>query len=156
MAKENSDFSLHAKMLQIAVPKVYLLARRIKRAAVLAEMISMSFEYEIKEFAKSLGADLVGIAPSDSEYQKDNNASIEAILPGCRSLVVIAKRLNSDAISSKNIKIPSTILSALTKSLISYYIKSLGILKKMVTERYLYPPICQLISARRNGGCMEK
>jgi len=65
----------------------------------------MSLEDEIKEFAKSLGADLAGIAPPDSEYLKENKASIEAILPGCKSLVVIAKRLNDDAISSGNIKI---------------------------------------------------
>ncbi|MEM2989776.1 MAG: hypothetical protein QXQ02_01170 [Halobacteria archaeon] len=65
----------------------------------------MSFEEEAKKFAKSLGADLVGIAPSDSEYLKANKASIDAILLGCRSLVVIAKRLNGDAIASRNIKI---------------------------------------------------
>ena len=65
----------------------------------------MPFEYNVKEFTKSLGADLVGIAPANSEHLKDNKAGIEAILPGCRSLIVIAKRLNSDAISSRNIKI---------------------------------------------------
>ena len=48
----------------------------------------MSFEREIKEFAKSLGSDLVGIVSSDSELLRDNNASIETILPDCRSLVV--------------------------------------------------------------------
>lgn len=68
-------------------------------------VIGMSFEYKVKEFAKSLGADLVGIAPSDSKYLNENKANIESILPGCKSLVVIAKRLNDDAISSKNIKI---------------------------------------------------
>lgn len=65
----------------------------------------MSIEYDIKKMAKSLGADLVGIAPAESKYLKDNRVSIEAALPGCRSLIVIAKRLNDDAISSKNIKI---------------------------------------------------
>ena len=73
--------------------------------AILEEMIRMSFGHEIKEFAKSLGSDLIGIASSDSELLRDNNASIETILPDCRSLVVIAKRLNGDAISSGNIKI---------------------------------------------------
>lgn len=65
----------------------------------------MSFEDDIKEFAKSLGADLVGIAAADSKYLKDNKTNIEAILPECKSLVVIAKRLNDDAISSGNIKL---------------------------------------------------
>jgi epoxyqueuosine reductase QueG len=65
----------------------------------------MPFESAVKEFAKSLGADLVGIAPSKSKYLKDNKASIEAALPSCKSLVVVAKRLNNDALSSRNIKI---------------------------------------------------
>lgn len=68
-------------------------------------VINVSFEAEIKELARSLGADLAGIAPSNSDYLKDNKASIEAILPSCRSLVVVAKRLNDDATSSGNIKI---------------------------------------------------
>ena len=124
--------------------------------AVLEEMISMPFEYEIKEFAKSLGADLVGIAPSDSEYLKDNNASIEAILPGCRSLVVIAKRLNGDAISSKNIKIAQydTICTYQELDLIMH--KVTWHLKEDGYRAVSIPPTCQLISARRNGGCMEK
>jgi hypothetical protein len=46
----------------------------------------MSFEYEVKEFAKSLGADLVGIALTDSKYLKNNKAGMEAILPGCKSI----------------------------------------------------------------------
>jgi hypothetical protein len=91
-----------------------------KLMAVLVEMIiSMSLEYDVKEYAKSLGADLVGIASADSEYLKDNKAGLETILPGCKALVVIAKRLNGDAISSKNINSPSTTLSVLIKSLIS-------------------------------------
>jgi len=65
----------------------------------------MVFGHEVKEFAKSLGADLVGIASSDSKYLKDNKTSIEAVLPSCKSLVVIAKRLNEDALSAGNIKI---------------------------------------------------
>lgn len=72
---------------------------------LLERMIIMSFEDEVKEFARSLGADLIGIASSQSKYLKDNKASIEAILPSCKSLVVLAKRLNDDAISSGNIKI---------------------------------------------------
>jgi epoxyqueuosine reductase len=69
------------------------------------EATGMSLEGEIKEFARSLGADLVGIAPFDSEYLEHNRASIQAILPGCRSLVVIAKRLNDDAIRCGNLQI---------------------------------------------------
>jgi len=65
----------------------------------------MSLECRIREFARSLGADLVGIASSDSKYLKYNKASMKAILPDIKSLVVIAKRLNDDAISSRNIKI---------------------------------------------------
>jgi epoxyqueuosine reductase len=77
-----------------------------KLMAVLVEMIiSMSLEYDVKEYAKSLGADLVGIASADSEYLKDNKAGLETILPGCKALVVIAKRLNGDAISSRNTKL---------------------------------------------------
>ncbi|MGA9098769.1 MAG: 4Fe-4S binding protein [Methanotrichaceae archaeon] len=68
-------------------------------------MVNTSFEYQVKEFAKSLGADLVGIALTNSKYLDDNKAGMEAILPGCKSLVVIAKRLNDDAIASRNIKI---------------------------------------------------
>jgi len=68
-------------------------------------VVSLSFEYDLKKLAKSLGSDLIGIAPAESKYLKDNRASIEAALPGCRSLIVIAKRLNDDAISSRNIKI---------------------------------------------------
>ena len=74
--------------------------------AVLVEMIiSMPLEYDVKEYAKSLGADLVGIASADSDYLKDNKAGLETILPGCKALVVIAKRLNGDAISSRNTKL---------------------------------------------------
>ncbi|MFZ3050292.1 MAG: 4Fe-4S binding protein [Methanothrix sp.] len=65
----------------------------------------MPHKAEIKELAGSLGADLVGIASPSSIYLKDNRASIDALLPGCRSLVVVAKQLNRDAISSGNIKI---------------------------------------------------
>jgi len=65
----------------------------------------MPFEREVKELARSLGADLVGIASTDSIYLKDNRTNINVLLPGCRSLVVVAKRLNKDAISSKNTKI---------------------------------------------------
>jgi epoxyqueuosine reductase QueG len=65
----------------------------------------MPHRAEIKELAGSLGADLVGIASPSSIYLKDNRASIDALLPGCRSLVVVAKQLNRDAISSGNIKI---------------------------------------------------
>lgn len=74
--------------------------------AIVVEMIiDMSFECDVKEYAKSLGADLVGIAAADSEYLEDNKARIKAILPNCKALVVVAKRLNYDAISSRNIKL---------------------------------------------------
>lgn len=63
------------------------------------------FEREIKECAKSLGADLVGIAPADSEHLKDNTENMEAILPDCRSLIVVAKRMNDDALASGNLKV---------------------------------------------------
>jgi epoxyqueuosine reductase len=66
---------------------------------------NMPLETEVKDLARSLGADLVGIASPDSIHLKDNKASIEALLPGCRSLIVVAKRLNRDAISSGNTKI---------------------------------------------------
>ncbi|MFQ6050997.1 MAG: hypothetical protein ACE5K4_04830 [Candidatus Hydrothermarchaeota archaeon] len=65
----------------------------------------MSVETEIKEYVKSQGADLVGIASAESEYLKENRSSILAVLPSCKSLIVVAKRLNGDAISSRNIKI---------------------------------------------------
>jgi epoxyqueuosine reductase len=65
----------------------------------------MSFKREVKEYAVSLGADLVGIASVDSEYLKDNKAGIETILPYSKALVVIVKRLNNDAISSRNVKL---------------------------------------------------
>ena len=65
---------------------------------------NMTLEAEVKDLARSLGADLVG-SPPGSIYLKDNRASIEAPLPGCRSLIVVAKRLNRDAISSGNTKI---------------------------------------------------
>lgn len=63
------------------------------------------FESEIKERARSLGADLVGIAPADSEHLRDNAESMEAILPGCRSLIVVAKCMNDDALDSGNLKL---------------------------------------------------
>ena len=65
----------------------------------------MTLEAEVKELARSLGADLVGIASPGSIHLKDNRAGIEALLPGCRSLIVVAKRLNRDVISSGNTKI---------------------------------------------------
>jgi len=94
--------------------------------------MSFEFEYDIKKFATSLGADLVGIASSDSEYLKDNSASIEGLLPGCKSLVVIVKRLNNDAISSRNIKIAQYDSICTYQELdrimynVSWYIKDMG------------------------------
>ena len=65
---------------------------------------NMTIEAEVKELARSLGADLVGIPSPGSIHLKDNRAGVEALLSGCRSLIVVAKRLNRDAISSENTK----------------------------------------------------
>ena len=66
---------------------------------------NMTIKAEVKELARSLGADLVGISSPGSISLKDNKVSIDALLSGCRSLIMVAKRLNIDAISSGNTKI---------------------------------------------------
>jgi epoxyqueuosine reductase QueG len=60
----------------------------------------MSFTAELKRFALSKGADLVGIAPVDRFEQAPEGHGPKDILPGARAVVAIAKRIPNGVVEA--------------------------------------------------------
>ena len=50
----------------------------------------MNFKQELHEMATELGADLFGVAPSSSLYGAPEGHRAEDILPGAKSVIILA------------------------------------------------------------------